>query len=316
MTRTKLEEALETTFPGFDRVDVPDLKFSSGKVRDIFDVGEELLIVTTDRISAFDRILTTVPFKGDVLNGMSNYWFEKTAEIVPNHIRKRLTRRSVVVAKCEVIPIEVVIRGYLTGSAWRDYSDGRSVSGHELPKGLRFNERFEAPLFTPSTKAELGEHDEPISTEEILRRKLVDPDLWRQIEETAFRLFEYGSERAADRGLILVDTKYEFGLLDGSLVLVDEIHTPDSSRYWYRDTYDELFDTGAKQRKIDKEYLRQWLMDKGFMGHGEPPVIPDEIRVNVAERYIRSYELITGDQFEGKITTVEAEHNAILSYLT
>ena len=316
MDRSTIEEALKSTFIGFEKADIPESNFTSGKVRDLFDLGDELLIVTTDRISAFDRVLTTIPFKGEVLNGMTNYWFDQTESIVPNHVRKRLTGRAVVVAKCEVVPVEVVVRGYLTGSAWRDYEAGKSVSGIELPPGMRFNERFEKPLLTPSTKAEKGEHDEPISSEEMLSRRIVEPDLWRQIETTAFELFAHGTELAASRGLILVDTKYEFGLLAGSLVLVDEVHTPDSSRYWFSDTYEELFEAGEKQRKIDKEYLRQWLMEQGFMGHGEPPVIPDEIRANVSDRYIQAYELISGEQFASRELTPEAEHNAILSYLT
>ena len=316
MVRSDLEKALTTTFSGLEPGDLPDgTTLIKGKVRDIIDVGNELLIVTSDRISAFDRVLTTIPFKGQVLNGLSNYWFHQTADIVPNHIRQHLTPRSVAVARCEVVPVEVVVRGYLTGSAWRDYEAGKAVSGIELPKGMRFNQRFEKPLLTPSTKAEHGDHDEPISPEEILRRRLVDPELWREIERTAFALFDRGTKLAAVRGLILVDTKYELGLLDGNLVLVDEVHTPDSSRYWFADTYEELFEAGEKQRKIDKEYLRQWLMEQGFMGDGEPPVIPDEIRANVAERYIQSFEVVTGESFAGEPASVESERSAIVSYL-
>jgi phosphoribosylaminoimidazole-succinocarboxamide synthase len=316
MERSDLEKAIETTFGGLESSDLPNgTRLTKGKVRDIIDIGNELLIVTSDRISAFDRVLTTIPFKGQVLNGLSNYWFHQTADIVPNHIRQRLTPRSVAVARCEVVPIEVVVRGYLTGSAWRDYEAGKAVSGIELPRGMRFNQRFEKPLLTPSTKAEHGDHDEPISPEEILRRKLVEPDLWKEIERTAFALFERGTKLAAERGLILVDTKYELGLLDGDLVLVDEVHTPDSSRYWFADTYEELFEAGEKQRKIDKEYLRQWLMEQGFMGDGEPPAIPDEIRANVAERYIQSFEVVTGESFDGEPASVESERAAIVSYL-
>ena len=319
MKREELKRYLESTFDGFDakNVDLPDgVILTSGKVREIFETNDEMLIVTSDRVSAFDRVLTTIPCKGQILNGMSNYWFDATADIIANHIRARLSSRTVAVAKCEVLPVEVVVRGYLTGSAWRDYESGKSVSGIELPAGMRFNERFDRPLLTPSTKAERGDHDEPISSEEIARRRVVDPDLWREVEEKAMELFARGSGIAADRGLILVDTKYEFGTLDGMLVLVDEVHTPDSSRYWFADTYDELFEAGEKQRKIDKEYLRQWLMAQGFMGNGEPPHIPDELRIEVAERYIQSYELVTGTDFAPEASSAESELQKILSYIT
>jgi phosphoribosylaminoimidazole-succinocarboxamide synthase len=317
MKRGEIEKNLETTFSGFTKEDLPTgVDMIAGKVRDIFDLGNELLIVTSDRISAFDRVLTTIPFKGQVLNGMSNYWFDVTGDILPNHIRTKLTSRSVIVSRCEVLPVEVVVRGYLTGSAWRDYESGDSVSGIALPDGMKLNQRFETPLLTPSTKAERGDHDEPISSSEIVSRGLVDGDLWAEVESKAFELFSHGTRLAADRGLILVDTKYEFGLLDGRLVLVDEVHTPDSSRYWFADTYEQLFEAGEKQRKIDKEYLRQWLMDKGYMGDGAPPVIPSEIRANVSERYIQSYELITGAAFSADPSVIESERNTILSYFS
>lgn len=316
MQREELMRSLDQTFEGLDRSDLPKgTRMTVGKVRDIVDAGDELLIVTSDRISAFDRVLTTIPCKGQVLNGMSNYWFDQTESIVANHIKEKLTSRTVVVSRCEVLPVEVVVRGYLTGSAWRDYEAGKAVSGIDLPSGMRFNQRFEEPLLTPSTKAERGEHDEPVSSEDVVKRGLVDGDLWREVESTARQLFDHGTKLAAERGLILVDTKYEFGLLNGSLVLVDEVHTPDSSRYWFADTYQELFDAGDKQRKIDKEYLRQWLMEQGFMGDGTPPDIPPEIRVDVAERYIQSYELVTGTKFEENPANVESERNAIVSYL-
>lgn len=316
MNRDDLINAVATTFSGFEESDFPSgTRLTTGKVRDIVEREDELLIITSDRVSAFDRVLTTIPFKGQVLNGMSNYWFDDTSDIVANHIRQRLTPRTVVVSKCEVLPVEVVVRGYLTGSAWRDYESEKSVSGIALPSGMQFNQRFPTPLLTPSTKAERGEHDLPISSEAVVETGLVKEDLWRRVREIALALFARGTERAAERGLILVDTKYEFGLRDGEIVLVDEVHTPDSSRYWYADTYQELFDAGEKQRKIDKEYLRQWLMERGFMGEGTPPEIPDEIRAEVAERYITSYELITGTQFEPVTTTVESELEEIRSYL-
>jgi len=307
---------LDKTFEGFNEQNLPEgCSIERGKVRDIFDLGDELLIVTTDRISAFDRVLTTIPCKGEVLNMLSVYWFGRTGDIVENHLVEVVSPRAVVVRKCTVLPVEVVVRGYLTGSAWRDYTAGKAVSGISLPEGMRFNQRFIQPLITPSTKAERGVHDEPVSGDEVISRGLVDADTWQEIQTTARALFERGSKMAAERGLILVDTKYEFGLLDGNLVLVDEIHTPDSSRYWFADTYTELFEAGEKQKKIDKEYLRQWLMEQGFMGDGDIPHIPDEIRVEVARRYIEAYELITGSDFEAKSADVDAEKQTILSYI-
>ena len=278
-----------------------------GKVRDIIDLGSRLLIVTTDRISAFDRVLSTIPCKGEVLNRISLFWFGKTADIIPNHVERAVSARSVLVRKCELVPVEVVVRGYLTGSAWRDYRKGKDISGIRLPEGMRFNERFEEPLVTPSTKAERGVHDEPISEERLVSEGIVAEELWKKIRDTALSLYRRGSEVAAERGMILVDTKYEFGLYDGELILVDEIHTPDSSRYWYRDTYQELFERGEPQRKLDKEYLRQWLIGKGFMGDGEIPEIPDEVRVEVAWRYIKAYETVTGEAFRPESGGVEEE---------
>lgn len=286
------------TFGGFDPQRLPaGVELRRGKVRDCLTRGDRLLIVTTDRISAFDRVLTTIPFKGEVLNRLSASWFKDTADLVPNHLIDQPTPRSMLVKKSEVLPIEVVVRGYLTGSAWRDYQAGRSVSGIALPPGMRPNERFPEPLITPSTKEEQGKHDEPISRAEILRRGIVAPALWEQVERAATALYRRGSSVAAQHGLILVDTKYEFALSNGRLIVVDEMHTPDSSRFWYADTYDELFRAGEEQRKVDKEYLRGWLMERGFSGDGEPPAIPDEVRAEVAWRYIQAFQLITGEDF-------------------
>lgn len=307
---------LDRTFQGFSEEELPrSCTLLKGKVRDIIDLGDELLIVTTDRISAFDRVLTTIPCKGEVLNMLSVYWFGRTEDIVQNHIAEVVSPRAVAVRKCEVLPVEVVLRGYLTGSAWRDYSAGKPVSGIELPPGMRFNQAFSEPLLTPSTKADQGLHDEPLSSGEVVSRGLVEEGLWNKIEDTALRLFARGTDLVAERGLILVDTKYEFGLLKGELVLVDEVHTPDSSRYWFRDTYEELFEAGEKQRKIDKEYLRQWLMEQGFMGDGPIPHIPDDIRTEVARRYIQAYELITGSGFKAESADVETEKRSILAYI-
>jgi phosphoribosylaminoimidazole-succinocarboxamide synthase len=303
-------------FEGFSEEDLAGrATFTQGKVRDVFEIGDKLLIYTSDRISAFDRVLGLVPHKGEVLNALSLYWFRHTSDIVPNHIIKSITPRSVLVKKCDVFPVEVVVRGYLTGSAWRDYSAGRGVSGIELPEGMRMNERFEEPLVTPSTKADRGTHDVPISAEDVVAQGLATEEQWETLSSVALSLYARGSEICSHRGLILVDTKYEFGLLDGKIVLIDELHTPDSSRFWYADSYEELFAQGEKQRKIDKEYFRQWLMEQGYSGDGTPPEIPEEILREVSKRYIRAYETIIGKSFDPKSKNFEAERAEILSYL-
>jgi len=316
MTREECISFLPTCLQGFTPSDFPKAaSFRRGKVRDIIDCGSTLIITTTDRISAFDRILTTIPCKGEVLNTLSLYWFDHTKDIIPNHIVQRVSARSVKVKKCTILPVEVVVRGYLTGSAWRDYQAGKSISGIALPPGLRMNERFATPLITPSTKEAEGSHDLPISCSEVVSRGLMEASVWAKIEKAALSLFARGSEMLAKNGLILVDTKYEFGLLDGELILADEIHTPDSSRFWYADTYRELFEAGRDQRVLDKEYLRQWLLERGFMGNGEAPHIPDDIRIETALRYITAFETITGEKFVPKSDSPEAERKKILSYM-
>jgi phosphoribosylaminoimidazole-succinocarboxamide synthase len=314
LNRDEIAVYLDRTFSGISETAVPaGMDFRRGKVRDILDAGNEMVIVTTDRISAFDRVLTTIPCKGEVLNRISLHWFERTEDIVANHVVAQLSPRTVRVRKGSVLPVEVVVRGYLTGSAWRDYQAKKDISGITLPAGMRLNERFDEPIVTPSTKEEHGGHDRPISGAQIVEQRIVDSDVWRSIEETAKALFARGSALLAERGLILVDTKYEFGLVDGELTLIDEIHTPDSSRFWFADTYDELFRAGKPQRKIDKEYLRQWLMDRGFMGDGEVPEIPDQERVEVAWRYIQAYQLVTGEDFQVQQPEPKAEERLIQS---
>ncbi len=284
-----------------EETDLPLGRKAGGKVRDRYDVGDKLFLVTTDRISAFDRVLTTIPFKGQVLNQTSAYWFAQTRDIVPNHVIDVPDPNVLVARKLRILPVEVVIRGYLTGSAWRDYRSGNTVSGVTLPGGMKKDERFETPLFTPSTKAEEG-HDEPISEQAIVETGLLEAATLHEVKETALQLFSRGTELAARNGLILVDTKYEFGLdEDGKVILADEIHTPDSSRYWYADTYETRLAEGRDQRMLDKEYLRQWLIrEKDWMGEGDIPRIPDEVRVEVARRYIRAYEEITGQDFDAR----------------
>jgi len=268
-----------------------------GKVRDVYDLGDKLPIITTDRISAFDVVLTTIPFKGEILNNLSYFWFEKTKDIIDNHIIELIHPNAVLVKKCRILPIEIIVRGYLTGGGYREYAEKGEISGLKLPKGLKKNVKFDKPILTPTTKASEG-HDIPISVEEIIKQNIIPKDLMEKVEVTAIKLFEKGQEIVNKNNLILVDTKYEFGLSDnGELIIADEIHTADSSRYWYLDSYSSLFDEGKEQKSLDKEYLRQWLMDNNFKGEGTPPVIPLEIKTEVIKRYITAYNCITGSNY-------------------
>jgi len=287
-----------------------------GKVRDVLTLQDDkLLIITSDRISAFDKVLTTIPCKGEVLNRISLFWFNQLKDIIPNHIIKQTSSRSVLTRKYKVLPIEVIVRGYLTGSAWRDYEKGNPVSGIKLKEGMKFNEKFQEPIITPSTKESDGSHDVPISCKEIVKKGIVPEEIWAKVENTAKKLFMRGTEILKKQGLILVDTKYEFGVKDNNIFLIDEVHTPDSSRFWYEDTYEELFKQGEKQRKLDKEYLRQWLISNNFMGDGPIPHIPDDVRAEVAFRYIKAYELITGSEFVPMSNGAEEEAETIAKSL-
>lgn len=307
MEKTKLVELISTTVKDLNHTGLKTTgKLYKGKVRDVFDLGDKLLLYTSDRISAFDKVLTTIPCKGEILNRISVYWFQKTASVMENHIIRQVSPRAVLVHKCEVIPLELIVRGYLTGSAWRDYRKSSTVSGIRLPGGMKYNQRFDTPLLTPTTKAAEG-HDMPISAEEILARKLVSEELWKQIASSAMAMFTRASELAGKQGLILVDTKFEFGLHKGKLICADEIFTPDSSRFWFAETYEELFAQGVEQKRFDKEYLRKWLMDRNFMGEGEIPFIPPDIRAEVALRYIEAFEKITGQTFTATPLTPSEE---------
>lgn len=261
-----------------------------GKVRDIYELParDALLFITTDRISAFDRILGTVPFKGELLTALATGWFERTKDVCRNHVLDVPDPQAMVVKALDPVPVEVVVRGYLTGSLWRDYQANRhGAYGVELPAGLQKDQAFEQAIITPTTKAEIGTHDLPISEAQILAQKLVAPKVWAEITDKALALFARGQRWARERGLELVDTKYEFGLdAQGGLWLMDEIHTPDSSRYWRRS------DDGLKA--LDKEFLRQWLIAQGWQGDGPPPVIPDDTWVALAERYVELYALLEG----------------------
>ena len=272
-----------------------------GKVRDVYNIGDDLLVmVATDRISAFDVILPKgIPFKGQVLNQIASTFLDATADIVPNWKLATPDPMVTVGLKCEGFRVEMIIRGYLTGSAWRDYKNGcRSICGVTLPEGMRENEKFPTPIITPTTKADEG-HDENISKEEIIAQGIVSAEDYEQLEKYTYALFERGSQMAAEKGLILVDTKYEFGKRDGKIYLIDEIHTPDSSRYFYADGYQEKFENGEPQKQLSKEFVRQWLIENGFMGQEgqQVPEMSDEYVNSVSERYIELYEHIVGKPF-------------------
>lgn len=273
-----------------------------GKVRDNYTWEDKRFIITTDRISAFDRVLGTIPFKGQTLNQMASFWFDKTKHLVSNHMIDSPDPNVMIVKECKSIPVEMVVRGYITGvtktSAWYNYSQGvRNFCGIRLPEGLKKDQKFDAPILTPTTKAEHGEHDVSIFPKEIISRGILSKEMFEQLKEISFKLFDFGVQLARKNGLILVDTKYEFGLRGDEIILMDEIHTPDSSRFWFADTYHELFERGEEQRKLDKEYVRTWLADQGFRGDGNPPKLTDEVRAEAAKRYIRAYEIITGEKF-------------------
>lgn len=276
----------------------------SGKVRENYTRGGERLIVVTDRVSAFDVVLGTIPLKGQVLNGLAQHWFAATAHLFPNHMLAVPDPQAMRVVECQPIPVEFVVRGYLTGvsdtSIWRAYERGeREFCGHPLPHGLRKHQRLPENLLTPSTKAPKGEHDLSVSKDWLIARGLIDADRFAALERRCLALFAAGQAIAGERGLILVDTKYELGLRDdGEVVLIDEIHTPDSSRYWYADSYAGAMARGEDPRSLDKEFLRRWLVEHGFRGEGPPPILPDELRLEAARRYIEVYELLTGHAFE------------------
>ena len=272
-----------------------------GKVRDVYNIDDKFLVmVVTDRISAFDVVLPKgIPYKGQVLNQIAEKFLDATADIVDNWKIASPDPMVTIGRKVEPLPVEMVIRGYLTGHAWREYKSGkRSLCGIPLAEGMKENQKFARPIITPTTKAHVG-HDEDISREEIIKLGLVPEDIYSKVEEYTYQLFERGSQMAAKMGLILVDTKYEFGTLDGKIYLIDEIHTPDSSRYFYGDTYQENFDKGLEQRQLSKEFVRQWLIENNFQGkEGQTvPFMPDAFVTEVSDRYIELYEHITGETF-------------------
>lgn len=273
-----------------------------GKVRDVYNINDDIMVmVATDRISAFDVILPKgIPFKGQVLNQIAAKFLDATSDIVPNWKLATPDPMVTVGLKCEGFRVEMIIRGYLTGSAWREYKAGnRVLCGVKLPDGMRENEKFPHPIITPTTKADEG-HDENISKEEIIAQGIVSKEDYEQMEQYTYALFERGSQIAAKRGLILVDTKYEFGKRDGKIYLIDEIHTPDSSRYFYAEGYEEKFQKGEAQKQLSKEFVRQWLIENNFMGQvgQQVPEMTDEYVNSVSDRYIELYEGIVGEKFD------------------
>lgn len=267
-----------------------------GKVRDVYRQGDRLVLITTDRLSAFDQVLTTIPFKGEILNRLAQFWFEKTAHVVKNHLLEVPDPNVTVARRCEPFPVEFVVRGHLTGSLWRDYQKGaHGAYGVPIAAEMKKDQAFERPILTPSTKAEYGQHDQPISAAEIVASGRMSRRDWERASEVALGLFEAGQRWARTRGLILVDTKYELGKVGDELYAIDEMHTPDSSRYWVASEYEQRYSRGEEQRMLDKENIRQWLIkERGFMGQGTPPAIPDEVRVELAQKYLAAFEQITG----------------------
>ncbi len=274
--------------------------YQKGKVRDIYLLEDKRILITTDRQSAFDHVLGAIPLKGQVLNKTAKYWFDQTADIVPNQVIDVPDPNVTVARELDMLPVEIVVRRYLTGSTdtsvWTNYNKGvRKFCGVDLPDGMIKNQKFEEAIITPTTKAE--DHDESISPQQIVERGLVDADRWAEVEKVALELFARGTELAAQRGLILVDTKYEMGLDPaGNLTLADEIHTPDSSRYWILDTYEDRHARGEEPESLDKEFLRLWLVDKGISDDNIPE-LDDEIRTQVSARYIDLFERVTGKKF-------------------
>jgi len=288
-----------------NETNLPLANKQTGKVRDWYDLPNgQRLIVTTDRLSAFDIILAAVPYKGQVLNQLSAWWFEQTEDIIPNHIVSLLDPNASIVRVADPILVEVIVRGYITGvtttALWYRYSLGeRNIYGYDFPDGLKKNHALLEPIITPTTKGGVTGHDERLTCAEVVEKGLLDKQTWDQVQAAALAIFKRGQEIANKAGMILVDTKYEFGIAnDGSVVLIDEVHTPDSSRFWKADTYEERFAVGEDPENFDKEFVRLAYAEKGYRGEGEIPAMPDELWASASQRYIEIYELLTGKTFE------------------
>ncbi|HEX8965569.1 MAG TPA: phosphoribosylaminoimidazolesuccinocarboxamide synthase [Patescibacteria group bacterium] len=284
-------------------IDIPELGTKKqGKVRDMYEKDGKLIIITTDRQSAFDVILGHIPYKGAVLNLVSAFWFENTKDIVENHVISVPDPNVLISKKCKGIPIEMIIRGYISGSTntsiWYSYNKGeRNIYGLDFPDGLKKNQKLPKPVITPTTHAEYGGHDKRLTREEILASNIVDPKIYKQMEEITYALYKRGNEIANKAGLILVDTKYEFGLVDGKLILMDEVHTPDGSRFWIKDTYKERFEKGEEPENFDKEFIRLWYAQRIDPYKDKIPAMPQDLVVAASKRYIEIYERLTGEKF-------------------
>lgn len=303
-------------------VNIPKLSPKyQGKVRDFYKKDHIRILITTDRISAFDRVLGYIPYKGQVLNQLSEFWFKETRDIVDNHIIDVIHPNVSVGREAKPYPVEMVVRGYITGvtstSIWQAYALGeRNIYGITFPEGLKKNQQLPEPILTPTTKAEHGAHDERISHDEILKRELVPPKVLSQMEKIALALYKRGNEICKRRGLILVDTKYEFADYKGKLMLIDEIHTPDSSRFWREDTYRERYAKGTEPENFDKEFFRIWYTKKGYRGDGKPPKMSTDLQIKTAQRYINIYEMITGKKFRKTKYPVEDDiEKSVLNYV-
>lgn len=322
---------MEAVFPGLN-VDFLGPK-NSGKVRDLYEREDQLVLITTDRLSAFDHILGLVPFKGQVLNQLSAFWFEQTQDIVANHCLDTPDPNVTIGKKCQPLPVEVVVRGYISGvtktSLWHQYQQGeRNIYGLTFPDGLQKNDPLPGPVITPTTKAGKDDHDRPVTIREVVEMGLVEASLWEEVCNAALSLFSRGQEIAAYAGLLLVDTKYEFGIADdGSLTLIDEIHTPDSSRFWTASSFEEAIASRAEDRdgsqddiepeNFDKEFVRLVYAAQGYIGDGPPPPLSEELAQRASERYIACYELLTGRHFEpGEGPTADRVARNLKSYFS
>ncbi len=287
----------------FTSIDIPNLGAKhTGKVRDSYVRGAKRILITSDRVSAFDRVVGAVPFKGQLLNQLSAWWFDQLADVLPSHFIAMPDPNVTIAREAAALPVEVVVRGHITGSTstslWMLYKSGVALPyGLKLPSGLQKNDALPEPVITPTTKAAAGEHDERLTEAEVVSRGLVQVDLWRQVRTAALAIFKRGQQRANATGLILVDTKYEFGLIDGALALIDEVHTPDCSRYWSRDSYAGARASGAEPDSFDKEHLRLWFAAQGYRGDGPVPPLPPAFVADLASRYISVYERLTGTTF-------------------
>jgi phosphoribosylaminoimidazole-succinocarboxamide synthase len=306
------EELIKLLSQAFGETNLPFPNKQTGKVREWYDLSDgKRLIVTTDRLSAFDRILAKVPYKGQVLNQLSAWWFEQTKDIIANHLISTPDPNVSIVTTVQPLPIEVIVRGYITGvtstALWYRYSIGeRNIYGYDFPEGLKKNQALPEPIITPTTKGGETGHDERLTCTEVTEKGLLDEKTWSQVQAAALAIFKRGQEVANKAGLILVDTKYEFGIVpDGSVMLIDEVHTPDSSRYWKADTYQENFNTGNEPENFDKEFVRIAYAEKGYRGDGEIPPMPNELWAATSERYTTIYEMLTGKTFEAGAYPIE-----------